>query len=70
MNLQVTAFHLDFSTLDMERGKADIIPSGISYTIQPIIIAPMIELEGILIDKDSLQPSGVPSNITGQKSGK
>lgn len=55
INLQVTAFHLDFTTLDMERGKADIIPSGNTCTIQPITIPPLLKVEGILIgeDKDS-----------------
>ena len=55
IQLQVTAFHLDFSTLDMEKGKADIIPSGSTCTIQPITIPPLLKVEGILIgeDKDS-----------------
>ena len=53
INLQVTAFHLDFSTLDMERGKADI--PGNTYTIQPTTTPPLLKVEGTLIgeDKDS-----------------
>ena len=52
INLQVTAFHLDFSTLDMERGKADIIPSGSTSTIQPTTMSPMIKMQGVLIDEN------------------
>lgn len=37
LNLQVTAFHIDFSTLDIEKGKKAIRPSGINYVIQPAL---------------------------------
>jgi hypothetical protein len=50
--LQVTAFHMDFSTLDMERGETTVIPSGVTCIIQPTIITPLIKLEGILIGED------------------
>jgi len=65
INLQITAFHLDFSTLDMERGKADIIPSGNTLTIQPTIIPPMIKVEGMLIDenKDSKEAMFVKTDF-------
>lgn len=51
MNLEVTAFHLDFSTLDIERGKTDIVPSGSTTVIQPTVFSPEIKVEGVLIDE-------------------
>lgn len=52
VNLQVTAFHIDFSTLDIEAGEKAIIPSGINYTIQPTVIPPMMKWEPMLIEMD------------------
>ncbi len=52
VNLQITAFHIDFSTLDIEAGEKAIIPSGVNYTIQPTIISPMVKWETISIKTD------------------
>lgn len=45
-NLQVTAFHIDFSTLDIEKGQKSVGPSGINYTIQPTL-----KIEGLVIEE-------------------
>ena len=51
VNLKITAFHMDFSTLEMERGMMTVIPSGVTYTTKPTIVPPLFKLEGILIDE-------------------
>lgn len=53
INLQVTTFHMDFSTLDIERGKVAIVPSRITCTIRPVVITPLIKIEGLLIQQNN-----------------
>jgi len=52
VNLQVVAFHIDFSTLDIEAGEKVIVPSGANYTIHPAVISPTVKWETILIETD------------------
>jgi len=59
INLQVTAFHRDFSTLDIENGKVDIVPSEITCIIQPTIIPLAIRVEGMLVDKDKVNKEDI-----------
>ncbi len=59
INLQVTAFHLDFSTLDIEKGKVDISPSGSTSTIQPIIISPIGMPYTLSIEEDKDSKAGM-----------
>lgn len=49
-NLKVTAFHIDFSTLDIEAGEKVVVPSGVNYTIQPTLIPPMMKWEAVLVE--------------------
>lgn len=52
VDLQVTAFHIDFSTLDIEKGQKALPPFGINYTIQPTL-----KVEGSMLDeKEQVQP--------------
>jgi hypothetical protein len=44
--MEMTSFHLDFSTLEIEMGKATIGSPGGTYVIQPIIFLPF-RLESI-----------------------
>lgn len=50
-NLQIISFHVDFSTLDIERGEITVNPSGGTCTIRPMII-PAFRLEGILMAEE------------------
>lgn len=57
INQQITAFHVDFSTLDIEKGQKAILPSGINYTIQPTTIPPTVKVEGLVLEKEQqIQP--------------
>ena len=51
VNQQFTAFHVDFSTLDIEKGHKAILPSGVNYTIQPMTIPPTVRVEGLVLEK-------------------
>lgn len=57
LNLQVNAFHLDFSTLDIEKGLKAVLPSGISYVIQPTTFQPSIKVEALVLEKEPQVPS-------------
>jgi len=50
--LEVTAFHTDFSTLEMEKGEKSFLPSGINYTIHPTTFEPILQVEGFVIDEN------------------
>jgi len=44
-NLPMTAFHIDFSTLDIENGRKALAPFVFNYTIQPILRIEGLPLE-------------------------
>ena len=48
--LEVTSFHTDFSTLEMEKGEKIFLPSDVNYTIHPMTIEPILQVEGFTID--------------------
>jgi len=57
VNLKVTTFHIDFSTLDIEKGKTAISPLSINYVIQPTLQQPVLEIKGLVLEeKEQSQP--------------
>ncbi len=52
INLQVSAFHLDFSTLEIEKGVKAVLPSGISYVIHPTTFQPLIKVESLVLENE------------------
>lgn len=44
-NLLMTAFHIDFSTLDIENGRKALAPFDLNYTIQPTLRIEGLPLE-------------------------
>jgi len=35
LQIQYTAFHIDFSTLDIEKGQVSLVPSSFTMVVQP-----------------------------------
>lgn len=52
INLQVTTFHRDFSTLEIENGETQIMTTGTTCTISPAVFNSMIRLESKIVEEE------------------
>ena len=69
-SLEVTAFHLDFSTLDIEKGEKVVCPVGMNYVVKPTLQQPLLQIKGLVLPEEAPQgrlEEQVPSAKRGAK---
>lgn len=55
-HLQITAFHMDFSTLDIEKGGKALLASSMGYVFRPTA-----QIEGFVLEEKEQTEERVPA---------